>query len=271
MKKIISVLLCVILAFSSVSLFAVSASAVEDDKLTVNVTSNVPELFPYSSSEVSLNDGKVTVTYWFNTPDYDMLDAQFVLTYEREFLKYNDENGVNKSGRKSLIIRSALAESGVTVNTNPDSYKDNTVTGAIKGNCTNAQNGYDTRENARKAFISVTFNTLKAGETTVHLDLVVMGFRHKDSPKSSEPVFLVKGSNLIKDSNNNPAVPFVTDDSYTAAYAGTFNEKYIPAVPDENIRILSSLTLSLNLTMTFYVKKDSLLLYIPTAKIPSWM
>ena len=104
MKKIISVLLCVILAFSSVSLFAVSASAVEDDKLTVNVTSNVPELFHDSSSEVSLSEGTVTVTYWFNTPDYDMLDAQFVLTYEREFLKYNDENGVNKSGRKSLII-----------------------------------------------------------------------------------------------------------------------------------------------------------------------
>ena len=262
MKKIVSILLCVVLAFSSVSLFAVSASAAEEDTLKVNVTSNVPELFPDSSSEVSLSEGTVTVTYWFNTPDYDMLDAQFVLTYEREFLKYNDDNGVNRSNRKSLIIRSALDDSGltdgVTVNTNPDSYKDNTVTGAIKGNCTNAQNGYDTRENARKAFISVTFNTLKAGETTVHLDLVVMGFRHKDSPKSSEPLFLVKGSNLIKDSNNNPAVPFVTDDSYTAAYAGTFNEKYIPAVPDENIRILSSLTLSLNLTMTFYVKKDSL-------------
>lgn len=258
MKKIVSILLCVVLAFSSVSLFAVSASAAEEDTLKVNVTSNVPELFPDSSSEVSLNDGKVTVTYWFNTPGYNMLDAQFVLTYQREYLKYNNDDGVNKSGRKSLIIRSALAESGVTVNTNPDSYKNNTVTGAIKGNCTNAQYGYNTKENERKAFISVTFNALKAGETTVNLELAVIGFRHESAAPSSEPVFLVKGGALIKDDNDNPVVGFVTDDSYTAAYAGTFNEKYIPAVPDENIRILSSLTLSLNLTMTFYVKKDSL-------------
>ena len=262
MKKIISVLLCVILAFSSVSLFAVSASAVEDDTLKVNVTSNVPELFPDSSSEVSLNDGKVTVTYWFNTPGYNMLDAQFVLTYQREYLKYNNDDGVNKSGRKSLIIRSALDDSGltdgVTVNTNPDSYKNNTVTGAIKGNCTNAQYGYNTKENERKAFISVTFNALKAGETTVNLELAVIGFRHESAAPSSEPVFLVKGGALIKDDNDNPVVGFVTDDSYTAAYAGEFEEEYVPTVLDTSIRILSSLTLSLNLTMTFYVKKDSL-------------
>ena len=262
MKKIISVLLCVILAFSSVSLFAVSASAVEDDTLKVNVTSNVPELFPDSSSEVSLNDGKVTVTYWFNTPGYNMLDAQFVLTYQREYLKYNNDDGVNKSGRTSLIIRSALDDSGltdgVTVNTNPDSYKNNTVTGAIKGNCTNAQYGYNTKENERKAFISVTFNALKAGETTVNLELAVIGFRHESAAPSSEPVFLVKGGALIKDDNDNPVVGFVTDDSYTAAYAGEFEEEYVPTVLDTSIRILSSLTLSLNLTMTFYVKKDSL-------------
>ena len=99
---------------------------------------------------------------------------------------------------------------------------------------------------------------MKAGETTVNLELAVIGFRHESAAPSSEPVFLVKGGALIKDDNDNPVVGFVTDDSYTAAYAGEFEEEYVPTVLDTSIRILSSLTLSLNLTATYYVEKSAL-------------
>ena len=64
MKKCISVLLCLILAFSSVSLFAVSASAAENI-LTVNATSNIPELFPGSSMEISSASGSDQVKFRF--------------------------------------------------------------------------------------------------------------------------------------------------------------------------------------------------------------
>lgn len=232
MKKIISILLCLVLAFSSISLFAVSASAEEvNNTLKINVTSNVPELFPNSVSEVSIADGRATVTYWFNTPDNNLINSQFLLTYEKEYLEYNADDGVNQTGEASrisyLMIKSAFDDNGqpksVTMNTNPGSYANNETLGAIKGNCTDAD-GYGTSDNRRKAFLSVTFNVRKAGETTVNLNLIAMGFRNINESLESEPVLLVKGGLLIKDDKGQTPVSYVTDSSYTAAYEGVYDE-----------------------------------------------
>ena len=258
MKKCISALLCLILAFSSVSLFAVSASAA-DKILTVNATSNIPELFPGSSMEISSDSGsdQVTVTYWYNTKDYCMLNCEFTLTYDRNYLEYDHTENVNEKSNKRgklvpLFVKNAFVDGepeGIIFNTNPASYVEGD-TGAIKANCTNTT-GYDVCE-GKSAFVSVTFNVKKySGETNVNLQLKTMGFR-KEGETSVNPVYLVQKSRIVEDS----PVEYVADKSYSVAYAGQYNEKYVPVVDnDKNLEISMNLELTVNLKTSFYVKK----------------
>ena len=258
MKKCISALLCLILAFSSVSLFAVSASAA-DKILTVNATSNIPELFPGSSMEISSDSGsdQVTVTYWYNTKDYCMLNCEFTLTYDRNYLEYDHTDNVNEKLNKRgklvpLFVKNAFVDGepeGIIFNTNPASYVEGD-TGAIKANCTNTT-GYDVCE-GKSAFVSVTFNVKKySGETNVNLQLKTMGFR-KEGETSVNPVYLVQKSRIVEDS----PVEYVADKSYSVAYAGQYNEKYVPVVDnDKNLEISMNLELTVNLKTSFYVKK----------------
>ena len=239
MKKCISVLLCLILAFSSVSLFAVSASAAENI-LTVNATSNIPELFPGSSMEISSASGsdQVTVTYWYNTKNYCMLNCEFTLTYDRDYLEYDHTKNVNEklNDRGNLVplfVKNAFVKGepkGIIFNTNPASFAEGNI-GAIKANCTNT-NGYDVCE-GKSAFISVTFNVKKnSGETNVNLQIKTLGFR-KDGETTVNPVYLVSKSQIVK---NSPV--------------------YVPVVDnDKNLEISMNLELTVNLKTAFYVKK----------------
>lgn len=258
MKKCISVLLCLILAFSSVSLFSVSASAA-DKILTVNATSNIPELFPGSSMEISSDSGsdQVTVTYWYNTKDYCMLNCEFTLTYDRKYLEYDHTENVNEKFNKRgklvpLFVKNAFVDGepeGIIFNTNPASYVEGD-TGAIKANCTNTT-GYDVCE-GKSAFVSVTFNVKKySGETNVNLQLKTMGFRKEDET-SVNPVYLVQKSRIVEGS----PVEYVADKSYSVAYAGQYNKDYVPVVNnDKNLEISMNLELAVNLKTSFYVKK----------------
>ncbi len=258
MKKCISVLLCLILAFSSVSLFAVSASAAENI-LTVNATSNIPELFPGSSMEISSASGsnQVTVTYWYNTKNYCMLNCEFTLTYDRNYLEYDHTDNVNEKLNEKdklvpLFVKNAFVDGepeGIIFNTNPASFAEGNI-GAIKANCTNT-NGYDVCE-GKSAFVSVTFNVKRnSGETNVNLQLKTMGFR-KEGETSVNPVYLVQKSRIVEDS----PVEYVADKSYSVAYAGQYNEKYVPVVDnDKNLEISMNLELTVNLKTAFYVKK----------------
>ncbi len=258
MKKCISVLLCLILAFSSVSLFAVSASAAENI-LTVNATSNIPELFPGSSMEISSASGsnQVTVTYWYNTKNYCMLNCEFTLTYDRNYLEYDHTDNVNEKLNEKdklvpLFVKNAFVDGepeGIIFNTNPASFAEGNI-GAIKANCTNT-NGYDVCE-GKSAFVSVTFNVKRnSGETNVNLQLKTMGFR-KEGETTVNPVYLVSKSQIVK----NSPVEYVADKSYSVAYAGKYNEYYVPVVDnDKNLEISMNLELTVNLKTAFYVKK----------------
>ena len=258
MKKCISALLCLILAFSSVSLFAVSASAA-DKILTVNATSNIPELFPGSSMEISSASGsdQVTVTYWYNTKDYCMLNCEFTLTYDRNYLEYDHTDNVNEKLNEKdklvpLFVKNAFVDGepeGIIFNTNPASFAEGNI-GAIKANCTNT-NGYDVCE-GKSAFVSVTFNVKRnSGETNVNLQLKTMGFR-KEGETTVNPVYLVSKSQIVK----NSPVEYVADKSYSVAYAGKYNEYYVPVVDnDKNLEISMNLELTVNLKTAFYVKK----------------
>ena len=256
MKKLISVLLCVVLAFSCVSLFTVTASA-SNSLLTINVKSNVTDLFPETSTTVNKDSGKVTVTYWLNTPYYNLLNCEFILTYDKTALTYDLTEDVNQKteGRKTipLILKSIVDDDSgsIAYNPAPDSYAKNTTTGAVLLNCTNKET-YET-SGGKKAFVSVTFkiNPDASGSADVYLNVKTLGFLISDKT-SNTPQYLVKKSAAVAGSTN----MYVTDDSYAAAYEGDFNEAYIPMVVDDTLKITTSLTLWMNLKVTYYVKKE---------------
>lgn len=251
MKKTISILLCLVLVLSSASLFSVSASAAED-ALTVNVKSNVPELFPESSENIVAGQEQVTVTYWINTPGFDMQNCEFMLRYNPEYLEFDRTTNVNQTSRGGcLIIKPAIGENGAPVGAamNSNITLDNGLA-AIKANCTGGDTPYNTAEGGRTAFVSVTFNVLQyTGSTDVTLDLRVLSFCTENDYTQ---IHLVKNNQFREDTG----ITFETDKSYAAAYSGGFNEEYVPSVLKPEIVIQSSLTLSLNLTRTFYVKED---------------
>ena len=78
-----------------------------------------------------------------------------------------------------------------------------------------------------------------------------MGFR-KDGETTVNPVYLVSKSQIVK----NSPVEYVADKSYSVAYAGKYNEYYVPVVDnDKNLEISMNLELTVNLKTAFYVKK----------------
>ena len=252
-KKCISILMSLILALSSVALFATSASAVEES-LTVNATSNITQLFPGSSMKISPDAEKVTVTYWYNVQDYALLNCEFVLKYDKEYLEYDTTEGVNEkpgnNGNVALFIKPAIDDNGnvrgVIYNTNPASYEG----GAIKANFTDLTGSNDCE--GKTAFVSVTFKVLKnSGETTVNLDLRTLGFLESDG-NNMKPHYLVFQNQLKEDHPE-----FITDKSYSVAYEGDYNENYVPRVKDENLRIGMNLSLSVNLTTSFFLTAES--------------
>ena len=151
-----------------------------------------------------------------------------------------------------LILKSIVDDDSgsIAYNPAPDSYANNTTTGAVLLNCTNKET-YET-SGGKKAFVSVTFkiNPDASGSADVYLNVKTLGFLISDKT-SNTPQYLVKKSAAVAGSTN----MYVTDDSYAAAYEGDFNEAYIPMVVDDTLKITTSLTLWMNLKVTYYVKK----------------
>lgn len=219
-NKTIAILLAVILAFSVLTVGVVSASAATDGML-VNVGSSVPSFLPSSSQYVDGSEGKLTVTYWINLQDYDMVNNQWYLSYDPTVLSYNTDEGVNQTtsnGKTTyLIFKFPNAELG-SKEFNPYCEDD----GVMKGNITKAS-GFDCYDEGKLPFISITFDIIDfdALETSVYLDLQVLQVRHKNAHESTTPVDFITHSQIV---NNN--IPFTADSSYTAAYDGDYDPFY---------------------------------------------
>ena len=79
-RKMTAVLLALSLLVGMMTLFSASASAASN--LTVQVTSNLPALFPDADIAMDESTKMVKVTYYINTPDYKIMNCEWTLEYD---------------------------------------------------------------------------------------------------------------------------------------------------------------------------------------------
>ena len=130
------------------------------DELTVNATSNI---FPSASSTFNEDEGTVTVSYKL-TSSMDVVDSQWVLTYDTSKLEFVTANNVS-NGVQTItpVVGSHLI------------YRANE--NQIKGNFTNLDL-YTFGED--EEFVTVTFNIIGTGTANVYLDLQILSVGYHD-------------------------------------------------------------------------------------------
>lgn len=129
---------------------------IPSDTLKVNATSNI---LSSVSQEYSEDDSTVTVSYKL-TSSMKLINSQWVLTYDSSKLSYDPQK--NTDGVMPNI-------SSAIVNTN--------LADKIKGDFSSLAM-YDFT--AEKDFVTVTFDIIGKGETTVDLDIEILGVGYKD-------------------------------------------------------------------------------------------
>ena len=198
--------------------------------LSVKATSNYfPEWTTnFTAEELEANNNLVTVTYFIDLGDIEMINASFVLKYDPTVLKYEAANNTHKIGKKSAeTIMPYIKQFGGVVD-NPTFAED-----TMKGNCSDAQDGYimtgeDEEGNPGGVvpFVSVTFTAIGTGNTTVDLELELMQIADKDA--GEDEYYYVKDSAIVKDS--------VETATQSSVYGGEYQESYTnPEKPDEPI------------------------------------
>ena len=206
-KKFTAVFLALSLLAGMMTLFSTSVSAASD--LTISVTSNLPDVFPASTIQVESGTKMVKVTYHINTPEYRIINCEWILEYDSTKLTPElktgnlnldlDESGANKSYR---FMRFANNLSEQVINTDPQSYR-NREDGvrAIKGNIT-SEKGYNTVADEKREFVTAYFliNEGATGTAAVNLKLRTLQVCPKASAESSAVVggtmYLVKNEVL---------------------------------------------------------------------------
>ena len=202
-KKLTSIFLALSLLVGMMTLFSTGASAASN--LTVQVTSNLPNLFPDTDIEVDESAKMVKVTYYINTPDYRLLNSEWTLEYDGNKLTPElktgnlnldlDESGAIKSYR---FMRFANNLSEQVINTDPQSYR-NREDGvrAIKGNIT-SEKGYNTVADEKREFVTAYFliNEGATGTAKVNLILRTVQARSATSTGASSNIYLVQNNTL---------------------------------------------------------------------------
>ena len=133
------------LSYATNTKFTTSTSKV----VTIKTTSN---FFPESTRTAS-NSSKVTIAFKLSSY-YDLINAQWELTYDPKVLSFN------KADLKKL---QPYLSGSTALETN---------TGTIKGNFSNLSCEEFVRE---KDFVTVTFDVVGSGNTTVNMNLIFLG------------------------------------------------------------------------------------------------
>ena len=127
-------------------------AAGDGDKLVVTAKSNITPTYTQSFDPTT---GQVTVTYWIQMTEKYMINAQWTMSYDKEYLTIDTTKGVNtdSKGKKNLMFR-VTESAGTIVNTDPESMPK----GGIKANASDLD-GYDLNDEGKRIpFVSVTFN-----------------------------------------------------------------------------------------------------------------
>ena len=183
MKRITAVFLALALLTGMASMFSVGASAASDDPLTLNVTSNCPNLFGNSEISIAAGTERVTVTYYINTPDYRIMNSEWLLTYSSDALTPDFKTeGINFSydedgGKYYRLLRFTPGLSNGTVGqvVNEDSASGSDAEHNIKAICGNVTNttGFNTVADEKREFLSVTFRVKKGAPSSANVNLVL--------------------------------------------------------------------------------------------------
>ncbi len=185
-----------------------------DDKLTVNVKSNV--IFGNRTETFDASTKRITVAYYIKSNKL-MVNDQWKLTWDPSVLKYCDEDGVNK---KDLVIDGEVL--GTTYYNTP--ITDQSVInggkvgiGQLIGNVSNAGTYYpmrslDTSGNGNIGVLYATFDVIGSGSTDVNLDFVEL--QTKDGQ-------IVQYSKMVEGA---PDFPYT---SQASAYEGNYDANYV--------------------------------------------
>ena len=137
----------------------------------VNATSNV---FPATKQTFDASTNTVTVTYYLQCSKR-MLNSQWTLKYDPSVLQFNASKNETEDGNWNFMPVSTDAVCNPYIADMP---------GTIKGNCTNL-NLYklSTSAGSKVAFVTVTFDVIGSGSTTVDLQLEIMQIANLGSDK----------------------------------------------------------------------------------------
>lgn len=151
-----------------------NGSSAPDVKMTLNSTSNY---FPTTKRSISSASNSVTLVYKMFS-SFELLNAEWELTYDTSKLRFNQSNLTKLMPN----VKGAVARE--------------TNVGTIKGNFSNIS-GEDF--NIEDDFIVVPFDVIGSGETTVNLEMKILGCRNEDG-KEGDIFYNSKDTGLNKQS-----------------------------------------------------------------------
>lgn len=170
-KKAISILLACLLIVTTLGVTVVSVAAADAQQsaaaadLTVTADSNIFKSF---TKTVDSAADEVTVTYFVQNSDLKIMNAQWELQYDPEYLQLIDTDGVNYELDGEDVIGNMMPFAG------DDGVYNINFPGKVICNMSKL-NGYKMNKSGEKVgFVTATFKPVKAGETTVYLDTQVV-------------------------------------------------------------------------------------------------
>ncbi len=146
--------------------------APETNELTVNATSN---LFPMADATFNEDYSQVTVSYLINS-NKDMLDCKWKFYYDTEKLAFNKKANLNSTGNSYNFM--PQVSTGGVFNVGQE--------GEIYGNAVNLYLYPLSNNDKPVILVTVTFDIIGTGETTVNLDVEKLTVSAPDDTSMSD-------------------------------------------------------------------------------------
>lgn len=239
MKKLtrfVSVLLSALMVASMFTALNFTAFAA-DSKLTIRANSNI---FPTQTQEFDADTNQITVTWWMQVSDANMVNTQCVITYDSSKLAVDMTDGVNSTiqdgKRVDRILRVTDGVGTVTNYAPQQTYLDlheNNPSGkfldgesdndaSIKVNSVNLEGRELTESNGKVPFVSVTFNPKDGAQGVTNVNLYVEIMQIRGESEEEERYFIARSEIADNNVSYMPETP-------SAVYAGTFDDYSVQA------------------------------------------
>ena len=236
LTRIVSVLLSALMVASMFTALNFTAFAA-DSKLTIRANSNI---FPTQTQEFNADTNQITVTWWMQVSDANMVNTQCVITYDSSKLAVDMTDGVNSTiqdgKRVDRILRVTDGVGTVTNYAPQQTYLDlheNNPSGkfldgesdndaSIKVNSVNLEGRELTESNGKVPFVSVTFNPKDGAQGVTNVNLYVEIMQIRGESEEEEHYFIARSEIADNKVSYMPETP-------SAVYAGTFDDYSVQA------------------------------------------